>query len=63
MISIYHYRLGKTNQDTRYEIDQNQAALVNGSSRQIRKFNLWNGFGVDMALLELYLFLYKFGLF
>ena len=44
-------------------IDQNQAALVNGSSRQIRKFSLWNGFGVDMALPELNLFLYKFGLF
>ena len=48
--SISHYRLSKTNQDTRYDIDKNWAAFLNGSSRQIRKFRLWNGFGVDMAL-------------
>ena len=39
-----------TNQDTRYGIDQNQASLVNESSRQIRKFSLWNGLIVGMAL-------------
>ena len=48
--SISHYQLGKTNQDTRYGIDLNEAALLNGSSRQIRKFSLWNGFGVGMVL-------------
>ena len=47
---MFHYRLGKTNQDTRYDTDQNQAAFVNGSSQKIRKFSVWNGFGVDMAL-------------
>ena len=35
-------------------------AFVNGSSRQIRKLSLWNGFGVDMGLLWLYLFLSKY---
>ena len=50
MSSISHYSLGKTNQDTRYDIDQNQAAFVNGSSGKIRKFSLWNGFDVNMAL-------------
>ena len=29
--SMSHYCSGKTNEDTRYDIDQNQAALVNGS--------------------------------
>ena len=41
------YRLGETNQDTRQDTDQNQAAFVNGRSRQIRKFSLWNGYGVE----------------
>ena len=45
-----HYRLGKTNQDTRYNIDQNWAGFVNGSSQRIKKFSLWNGYGLDMAL-------------
>ena len=43
--------LGKTKQDTRYDLDYNQAAFVNGSCQQIRKFCLWNSYGVDMALL------------
>ena len=41
------YRSGKMNQDTRYDIDQNQAAFLNGSSGQIGKFGLWNGYGQE----------------
>ena len=48
--SLSHYHLDKTNQDTRYDIEQNQAGFVNGSSQQLRKFSLWNGYGVDMDL-------------
>ena len=44
---MFDYRSDKTNQDTRYDIDQNQAAFVNGSSRQIKKSSLWNGYGVE----------------
>ena len=61
--SISRYHLGKTNQDTSFDIDQNQAGLVGGSSRQGHLAYGMVLVGVDMALLEIYLFLYKFGLF
>ena len=48
--SISYYHLDKTNQDTRYDIDQNQATFVNGGSLRIRKLSLWSCYGVDMAL-------------
>ena len=45
--SLSDYRLGGANQGSRYDIDQSQGAVVNGSSRQINKFSLWNGYGAE----------------
>ena len=46
------------NQDARYDIDQNWTAFVNGSSPRIRKFSLWDSYGVEYDfILTLFIFI------